>query len=38
MIAFGIALNRDLFSARIACQTYQPIYGMDLAALCIKRQ
>ena len=38
MIAFGIALNRDLFSARIACQIYQPIYGMDLAALCIKRE
>ena len=38
MIAFGDALNRDLFSARIRCQIYQPIYGMDLASLCIKRQ
>jgi peptide/nickel transport system substrate-binding protein len=38
MIAFGVALNRDLFSARIGCQIYQPIYGMDLAALCIKRR
>ena len=38
IIAFGIALNRDLFAARIRCQIYQPIYGMDLAALCIKRQ
>jgi ABC-type oligopeptide transport system substrate-binding subunit len=38
MIAFGTPLNRDLFSARIGCQIYQPIYGMDLAALCIKRQ
>jgi YVTN family beta-propeller protein len=27
----------DLFSARIGCQVYQPVYGMDLAALCIKR-
>ena len=36
LIAFGTALNSDLFSARIGCQTYGP-YGMDLAALCIKR-
>jgi ABC-type oligopeptide transport system substrate-binding subunit len=38
MIAFGVPLNRDLFSARIGCQIYQPVYGMDLAALCIKRR
>lgn len=38
MIAVGIALNRDLFSARTGCQIYQPVYGMDLAALCIKRR
>jgi hypothetical protein len=31
-------LNRDLFSARIGCQIHQPLYGIDLAALCIKRQ
>jgi peptide/nickel transport system substrate-binding protein len=36
LIAFGTALNSDFFSARIGCQTYGP-YGMDLAALCIKR-
>jgi ABC-type transport system substrate-binding protein len=28
--------SRDFFSTRIGCQTYQPIYGIDLAALCIK--
>jgi peptide/nickel transport system substrate-binding protein len=28
---------RDLFSARIGCQTYQPLYGIDLAALCLRR-
>jgi hypothetical protein len=28
---------RDLFSARIGCQTYQPLYGVDLAALCVRR-
>jgi peptide/nickel transport system substrate-binding protein len=26
----------NLFSARIGCQTYQPVYGMDLATLCIR--
>ena len=36
MIAFGVPLDRDLFSARIGCQIYQPIYGIDLAALCIR--
>jgi hypothetical protein len=23
----------DLFSDRVACQTYQPVYGMDLGSL-----
>ncbi|MGZ6563240.1 MAG: BTAD domain-containing putative transcriptional regulator [Solirubrobacteraceae bacterium] len=27
----------DLFSDRVSCQTYQPVYGMDLATLCIRR-
>ena len=27
---------RDFFSARVGCQVYQPIYQMDLAALCIR--
>jgi hypothetical protein len=35
LIAFGNASSHDLFSARIGCQTYG-IYGIDLAALCIK--
>jgi peptide/nickel transport system substrate-binding protein len=26
----------DFFSRRIGCQVYQPLYGMDIAALCIK--
>src|SRR5205823_4446171 len=29
--------EKDFFSARIGCKTYQPIYGFDLAALCIRR-
>ena len=38
MAALGVWPNRDLFSARIGCQKYQPLYGIDLAALCVKRQ
>jgi peptide/nickel transport system substrate-binding protein len=26
----------DFFSARMGCQVYQPVYGVDLAALCIR--
>ena len=37
MAALGVWLNRDLFSARIGCQIYQPIYGIDLAALCLRK-
>jgi ABC-type oligopeptide transport system substrate-binding subunit len=36
MIPFGIALSQDLFSSRMGCQIFQPIYQMDLAALCVK--
>ena len=30
------ASQQDLFSARIGCQLYQPVEGMDLGALCIR--
>ena len=36
MIAFGLSLTQDFFAARIGCQVFQPIYGIDLAALCVK--
>jgi hypothetical protein len=36
MAAIGVWLNRDFFSARIGCQISQPIYGIDLAALCLR--
>jgi len=29
--------EQDFFSARMGCKTYQPIYGVDLASLCIRR-
>jgi ABC-type transport system substrate-binding protein/class 3 adenylate cyclase/streptogramin lyase len=37
--AAAIAWNtsRDFFSSRIGCQVYQPVSGMDLAALCLRR-
>ena len=28
---------RTFFSARIGCQTYQPIWGIVLGALCLRR-
>ena len=34
--AFANHLSRDFFSARMGCQVFQPFYGMDLAALCIR--
>ncbi len=35
--AFSTNASRDFFSARIGCQVYQPVYGIDLAALCLRR-
>jgi len=32
---FGSSRSRDFFSRRIGCVTYQPLYGIDLGALCI---
>ena len=29
--------EQDFFSARVGCVTYQPVYGIDLASLCIRR-
>jgi YVTN family beta-propeller protein len=36
LAAFGNRSSNDFFSRRIGCQTYNGIYGMDLAALCIR--
>ena len=35
LLAFDNLTEHDFYSARIGCQTFG-IYGMDLAALCIK--
>jgi peptide/nickel transport system substrate-binding protein len=34
--AFARDASRDFFSARIGCQLYQPVYGIDLGALCLR--
>jgi SARP family transcriptional regulator, regulator of embCAB operon len=34
--AFSTNASRDFFSARIGCQIYQPVFGMDIAALCLR--
>jgi YVTN family beta-propeller protein len=34
--AFATNASRDFFSARIGCQVYQPVFGMDLGALCLR--
>jgi peptide/nickel transport system substrate-binding protein len=36
-VAIGNATSHDFFSARIGCQLYQPVYGIDLGALCLRR-
>jgi hypothetical protein len=34
--AIAVDASRDFFAARIGCQVYQPVSGMDLAALCLR--
>jgi peptide/nickel transport system substrate-binding protein len=34
--AFATNASRDFFSARMGCQLYQPVFGIDLAALCLR--
>jgi ABC-type transport system substrate-binding protein len=36
-VAYASELSADFFSARMGCQIYNPVYGIDLAALCIKK-
>jgi hypothetical protein len=37
-VSYDYELSGDFFSARIGCVTSQPIYGIDLAALCLKKR
>jgi len=35
-VAYASGTSRDFFSARMGCQIFQPVYGMDLGALCTR--
>jgi len=35
--ALSNGTETDFFSARVGCVTYQPIYGVDLAAICLRK-
>ncbi|OLE35827.1 MAG: hypothetical protein AUG48_09575 [Actinobacteria bacterium 13_1_20CM_3_68_9] len=37
IVPYADTTASDLFSARIGCQTYQPLYGIDLATLCVRQ-
>jgi YVTN family beta-propeller protein len=37
LVAFGNLSYHELFSARIGCEIAQPVYEVDLAALCLRR-
>jgi hypothetical protein len=34
--AIAVDASRDFFSAHMGCQVYQPVYGADLGALCVR--
>jgi ABC-type transport system substrate-binding protein len=36
IVAWGTDAARDFLAARVGCETYQPLYGMDLGRLCIR--
>jgi YVTN family beta-propeller protein len=36
-VSYANGTSRDFFSARMGCQVFQPVYGMDLGALCTRR-
>ncbi len=38
LASYGNVVNYDFFSARTGCQVSQPVYGIDLGALCIRKQ
>jgi hypothetical protein len=35
--AIATSTSRDFFSARMGCQIYQPVFGIDVAALCLRQ-
>ena len=37
LLAWDTQSAEDLFAPRVGCQVYQPIYGIDLGRLCVRR-
>jgi peptide/nickel transport system substrate-binding protein len=37
LAAWGNDNERAFFSARIGCQLFQPVYGMDISAMCLRK-
>ncbi len=37
-VAYGNIVSDDFFSPQVGCEVNQPIYGIDLGALCIRKQ
>jgi YVTN family beta-propeller protein len=35
--AVAVGRNHDFFSARVGCQRFTAVYGVDLASLCVRR-
>jgi peptide/nickel transport system substrate-binding protein len=36
LVAWGVDNDRDFFSSRIGCVLHHPVYGMDIASMCMK--
>ncbi|MGN6379883.1 MAG: ABC transporter substrate-binding protein [Gaiellales bacterium] len=37
LAAYAIPNQTDYFSSRVGCQVYQPVFGIDLTQLCLRR-
>ena len=37
LAAWDVDNERDFCSARTGCQLYHPVYGMDIAAMCLRK-
>jgi ABC-type transport system substrate-binding protein len=37
ILAWATESARDFFAAHVGCEIYQPIYGIDLGSLCLRR-
>jgi hypothetical protein len=35
-VPYSVGTSRDFFSARMGCQLFHPVFGIDLGALCTR--